>query len=192
MAQKIVFENAEGGIAVAHPNLNQIVGEGDDARNITLAEVVAISVPFKVSKDGWIVKGVAQPVQVTAGTYVDARLAELNELSGDQVPYKFVDENDIPADRLFRQAWRQGETGIVEDTEIAKEVAHELRRAKREEEFAPLDKAVTIAAANPEKLAEVEAEREEVREKYHAIQDDINACDCADTLREKLAEHALI
>lgn len=182
MAKKIVYIQADGVVAVIHAV----------AAELTLKEIADISVPVELTKDGLLVEGVSEPRQVAKGERLDARLAEMNNLSYQQVPYSVIDESDLPGDRLFRGAWRLEDGKLVEDTEASKEVAHELRRAKREEEFAPLDKAVTIAAANPEKLAEAEADREEVREKYHVIQDEINACDCPDTLREKLAEHALI
>ena len=53
----------------------------------------------------------------------------------------------------------------------AKEIVHDIRRAKRTAEFAPLD----IKATIPSEAAAAEAARQAVREKYAAIQADINA-----------------
>jgi len=53
----------------------------------------------------------------------------------------------------------------------AKEIVHDIRRAKRTAEFAPLD----IKATSPSEAAAAEAARQAVREKYAAIQADINA-----------------
>ena len=52
----------------------------------------------------------------------------------------------------------------------AKGIAHEVRRQKRSEEFAPLD----IQATIPAKAEEAEAARQAVREKYAAIQSKID------------------
>ena len=55
--------------------------------------------------------------------------------------------------------------------EKAKTIVHDIRRAKRTAEFAPLD----IKATIPSEAAAAEAARQAVREKYAAIQSDIDA-----------------
>lgn len=182
MTQKLIYENQDGAISVVHP-----------APGVALEAVIASSVPVKVLKAGIVHTGVAQAFNVEVGAYIDARLAAANGLTVQQVPYKLVEESEIPTCRMFRSAWRTtDETPLVEDAEVAKEVAHDLRRAKREEEFAPLDKAVVIATANPEALAEAEAARQEVRDRYAVIQTEIDACADCQALRDKLAEHSLV
>ncbi len=61
----------------------------------------------------------------------------------------------------------------------AKGIAHDIRRAKRAEEFAPLDVKATI----PAEAAAAEAARQEVRDKYAAIQDQINAAQTPDQIK---------
>ena len=51
----------------------------------------------------------------------------------------------------------------------AKTIVHDIRRAKRTAEFAPLDVKATI----PSEATAAEAARQAVREKYAAIQSDI-------------------
>ena len=53
----------------------------------------------------------------------------------------------------------------------AKVIVHDIRRAKRTAEFAPLDVKATI----PSEATAAEAARQAVREKYAAIQADIDA-----------------
>jgi hypothetical protein len=53
----------------------------------------------------------------------------------------------------------------------AKVIVHDIRRAKRTAEFLPLDVKATI----PSEAVAAEAARQAVREKYAAIQDDIDA-----------------
>ena len=53
----------------------------------------------------------------------------------------------------------------------AKAIVHDKRRAARSAEFAPLDSKATI----PSEAAAAEAARQAVREKYAAIQSDIDA-----------------
>lgn len=182
MNQKIVFNNGNGGVGVVHI--------ADDT--ISLADHIAISVPVKLTKDGFVVQGVGEPYQAKAGDILDPRLAAMNNLSYAQVEYQLVAEGDLPADRLFRAAWALGEGAVVEDNDAAKQVAHELRRQARSAEFAPLDQQAMIAVANPEKLAEVEAERQAVRDKYAEVQTAIDACPAPDALREVLAVNAVI
>ena len=53
----------------------------------------------------------------------------------------------------------------------AKDIAHDVRRAKRAEEFAPLDVKATI----PSEAKAAEAARQVVRDKYTAMQTAIDA-----------------
>jgi len=53
----------------------------------------------------------------------------------------------------------------------AKAIVHDIRRANRSAEFAPLDVKATI----PSEALAAEAARQAVREKYAAIQADIDA-----------------
>lgn len=61
----------------------------------------------------------------------------------------------------------------------AKAIAHDVRRAKRAEEFAPLDVKATI----PSEAAAAEAARQAVREKYAALQEQIDAAATPDDLK---------
>lgn len=68
----------------------------------------------------------------------------------------------------------------------AQEIAHDKRREARAGEFKPLDEAITINIANPEKVAEIEAERQTVRDKYAEIQINIDSSTTTDELKEIL------
>ncbi len=60
---------------------------------------------------------------------------------------------------------------IVINLDKAKGIAHEVRRAKRTEEFKPLD----IKATIPSEAVAAEAERQVIREMYAQIQNDIDS-----------------
>lgn len=62
----------------------------------------------------------------------------------------------------------------------AKDITHEVRRAKRAEEFAPLD----IKATVPHLAAEAEAARASVRSKYEEIQTQIDSCSSVQELKQ--------
>lgn len=68
----------------------------------------------------------------------------------------------------------------------AQEIAHDKRREARAGEFKPLDEAITINIANPNKVAEVEAERKAIRDKYAEIQNRIDGSTTTDELKEIL------
>lgn len=61
----------------------------------------------------------------------------------------------------------------------AKEISHEKRREARTAEFAPLD----IQATIPEMAAQAEEQRQAVRDKYAAMQTDIDAATTAEELK---------
>lgn len=61
----------------------------------------------------------------------------------------------------------------------AKDIAHDIRRAKRAQEFAPLDVKATI----PSEAAAAEAARQEVRAKYADMQAAIDAATTVDEIK---------
>ena len=61
----------------------------------------------------------------------------------------------------------------------AKNIAHEVRRAKRTEEFAPLD----IKATIPSEAAAAEEARAAIRTKYAGVQTSIDAAADVDALK---------
>lgn len=71
---------------------------------------------------------------------------------------------------------------IVVNLDKAKAIGHEMRRAKRAEEFAPLDVKATI----PAMAAEAEAVRQAIRDKYAAMQEQINAAITPDEIKQAL------
>lgn len=62
----------------------------------------------------------------------------------------------------------------------AKDIVHDMRRAARTAEFAPLD----IKATIPSEAAAAEAARQAVREKYAAIQADIESAESLEALTQ--------
>jgi hypothetical protein len=61
----------------------------------------------------------------------------------------------------------------------AKAIAHDVRRVKRTEEVAPLDVKATI----PSEAAAAEAARQEIRERYADMQQQIDAAQSTDQLK---------
>jgi hypothetical protein len=68
---------------------------------------------------------------------------------------------------------------ITVDMNKAKGIAHEVRREKRAEEFAPLD----IKATIPSEAEAAESARAVIRTKYETMQSDIDAASDTDTLK---------
>ena len=74
---------------------------------------------------------------------------------------------------------------IIVNIDKAKAIGHEIRRKKREEEFAPLD--TVIMKQIPGKDAQAaEAARQAIREKYAAVQADIDAAETPDEIKAAL------
>jgi hypothetical protein len=74
--------------------------------------------------------------------------------------------------------------GIVIDVTKAKAIGHDMRRAARAEEFKPFDEA--IAKQIPGAADGAEAERQAIREKYAAIQTQIDAAATPDEIKAAL------
>lgn len=181
MGKVIVFGNAYGGISVCRPTA------GTD-----IDEVVQISVPHVLVTGGEMSIGLEFPVQVNAGDYVDPRIAEANGLESKQIPFAILDEDEVPDDRIFRESWiLSGET-VEEDLETARSVAHSKRRAWRDLRFKVLDAEVVINMTNPEKLAEAEGRRQDLRDVDGANQQKIDQAETTQELRAILGEAGII
>ena len=102
----------------------------------------------------------------------------IEQLAGMVVPegvsYEIVDDDTIPSDRTFRDAWVKTGSTISEDLTKAKEIGHERRRAKRAEEFAPHDDVIAKQIPGADTDA-AEAARADIRTKYATIQTEIDA-----------------
>lgn len=88
--------------------------------------------------------------------------------------YEIVADDAVPTDRTFRNAWRKDGSSVVENLAAAKEIAHETRRAKREEEFKPHDDVVAKQIPGADTDA-AEASRATIRTKYATMQTAIEA-----------------
>ncbi len=71
---------------------------------------------------------------------------------------------------------------IVVNIDKAKQIAHEIRRDKRAQEFAPLDVKATI----PSEAVEAESARQVIREKYAVIQQNIDASESPEQIKEAI------
>jgi hypothetical protein len=101
------------------------------------------------------------------------------------VPCEIVSTDDIPSDRFFRNAWKANGKKVEVDLPKAKAIGHDIRRAKRAEEFAPHDE--VIAKQIPGKdAAEAEAKRQEIRTKYAAMQDAIDKAEAPEKIKAAL------
>lgn len=74
---------------------------------------------------------------------------------------------------------------ITVNLDKAKTIGHDIRRAKREAEFAPLD-AVIAKQIPGQDAAEAEAKRQEIREKYAVIQTEIDAAATPEAIKSAL------
>ena len=75
---------------------------------------------------------------------------------------------------------------IIINVDKAKTIGHEMRRAARAEEFAPLDEKIMKQLPGTNALA-VEAERQAIRDKYAAIQAAIDAAQSPEEIKAALS-----
>lgn len=67
----------------------------------------------------------------------------------------------------------------------AKAIGHEMRRAERAKEFEPFDKVIAAQIPGTD-AAEAEAARQAIREKYAAIQSEIDAAQTPEEIKAVL------
>ncbi|NOR58417.1 MAG: hypothetical protein GQ474_07840 [Sulfurimonas sp.] len=92
-------------------------------------------------------------------------------------PYFTVDASSLPANNILFNAWRlDAEGNVTVNLEVAKDIAHDVRRQQRDEAMEPLDKQWTYDAAGAEPL------RQEVRDKDALKQKAIDAATSTDEL----------
>jgi len=98
--------------------------------------------------------------------------AHAKELANGR-PYAIVARADLPTEHEFFNAWElDTATGtVVPNMTKAKAIAHDTRRAKRDEAFAPLDRQATVPAL----LTAVEAKRKVIRDADAKLQLAIDA-----------------
>jgi len=88
--------------------------------------------------------------------------------------WEIVDDDAIPSDRTFRNAWVKEGKNIDEDLAKCKEIAHEIRRVSRESEFMPHDAVIAKQIPNTDAEA-AEESRKAIRIKYATMQSEIDA-----------------
>jgi len=101
------------------------------------------------------------------------------------VPYKIVNEADIPSDRYFRNAWVMGDCCVEHDLDKCKEIGHDRRRQQRAEEFKPYDEVIAKQIPGADAIA-AEESRQEIRDKYALIQDVIEGASTPDEIKTAL------
>jgi hypothetical protein len=101
------------------------------------------------------------------------------------VPYEIVSAADIPSDRYFRNAWVMGDCCVEHDLDKCKEIGHQIRRQQRAEEFAPLDRVISLQLPGMDMVA-AEAGRQLIRNKYALIQDVIEGASTPDEIKTAL------
>lgn len=92
-----------------------------------------------------------------------------------------MDDDTMPSDRMFFMAWRLNQGQIHIDLASAKIIAHDVRRSVRDQEFESLD-ALIMKQIPGTDFAAVEVQRQAIRDKYSAIQVEIDAATDVETL----------
>ena len=113
----------------------------------------------------------------------------IEEVAAKDVPegvaYEIVEDDAIPADRFFRNAWVMGDCCIEHDLDKCKALGHDMRRAARTEEFKPYDEVIMKQIpGNDTSIAE--AARQEIRDKYAQVQEQIDAAASPDEIKAAL------
>lgn len=113
----------------------------------------------------------------------------IEEVAAKDVPegvtYEILEDDAIPSDRFFRNAWVANGAAVDIDLDKAKDIGHDIRRTQREAEFAPFDAIIAKQIPGLD-ASEAEASRQAIRFKYALIQDAINVAEGPDAIKAAL------
>ena len=113
----------------------------------------------------------------------------IEEVAAKDVPagvaYEIVEDDAIPSDRFFRNAWVANGAAVEVDLDQAKSIGHDIRRTQRAEEFKPYDEVIMKQIPGADATAAEEA-RQQIRFKYALIQDAIEVASTPDDIKAAL------
>lgn len=95
-----------------------------------------------------------------------------------------VEDEDLPNNVMFRDAWELTDGKVTINLDKSKEISHNLRRQKRALELKQYDLEVTV----PSLAEQAEQQRQIIREKYDAIQTEIDEAEDIETLEKIVQE----
>ena len=101
------------------------------------------------------------------------------------VAYEIIEDDAIPSDRFFRNAWVANGAAVDVDLDKAKDIGHDIRRQQRAEEFKPFDEIIAKQIPGLD-ATEAEASRAQIRFKYGLIQDVIDAASDPEEIKSAL------
>ncbi len=99
--------------------------------------------------------------------------------------YEIVEDDVIPTDRTFRNAWVKTEATVVEDLTKSKALGHDMRRSKRAEEFKPYDDLISKQIPGSD-TDTAEASRATIRTKYATMQTSIDEATTTELIKTAL------
>jgi len=127
-------------------------------------------------------------VSVIYPTPESLQLHTIEEVALKDVPAgveaEIVEISEVLSDRTFRGAWEKNGKAIVHNLTKAKDIAHKKRREARSKEFAPLDVEATI----PSRASQAEAARQAIRNKYAAMQEQMDGATTIEELKALLPQ----
>ena len=113
----------------------------------------------------------------------------IEEVAAKDVPagvaYEIVEDDVIPSDRYFRNAWVANGAAVEVDLDQAKVIGHDIRRQQRAEEFKPYDEVIMKQIPGADATAAEEA-RQQIRDKYAHVQEQIDAAATPDDIKAAL------
>ena len=99
--------------------------------------------------------------------------------------YEIVEDDVIPTDRTFRNAWVKTGATVVEDLTKSKALGHDMRRRKRAEEFKPYDDLISKQIPGSD-TDTAEASRATIRTKYATMQTSIDEATTTELIKTAL------
>lgn len=117
-------------------------------------------------------------------------ILEAQKAVPEGISCEIKNKEDIPSDRTFRNAWEKSGSEILHNMNKVKNIAHEKRRNKREQLFAPYDD-IIMKQIPGKNLTEAENARVSIRNQDASVQSQIDAASTPEQVKIVLQSYGI-
>ena len=116
------------------------------------------------------------------------------DVPSDSPHVRIITTDEIPQDRMFRDAWDDSNRENFIGTNLVKAqvIAHNIRRIDREVKLSPLDKEEGYASTTQSRKDAILAEKNNILSENSTLQTDIDKTKTESSLRKKLKDAGII
>lgn len=200
--KRIVFTSSDGSVGVIIPAPGEIARR-TEAVKASLSRLAIDTVSALPDLEEMPQEEITAAIEAEYNTLLaatdmseDRFIAEIaaKDTPADAVNPRTITVAELPASRLFRNAWDDSNPEDFVGVNLAKaqEIAHDKRRANRDELMAPLDKEAGFMSTTPARRTAIDDEKQAILDANAGVQTAIDAAADAAELETILGAASMI